>query len=444
VRILLKSISAAVPNAPQKACGLSGDPAAGNCPVVRQCDIGIEGDRIAFVGEAPMDFLPDKIIDGTDRLAIPGLVNAHTHAAMTLLRHRADDLPFMAWLFGNIIPMEDRLEPGDVYWGTMLAACEMLRGGATCFNDMYFPMDDMVRAGRDSGMRAVLSRGVTNAGCGEAAALAKLEAVEAEIRQYRGMDRLSFAMAPHAPYTCSPDYVRRIAALAKELGVSIHTHISESRDENAQIAEKYGKTPFEYFEDAGLFELPCVAAHCVHVTDEDIAIAAKHNVSVATNPVSNLKLSNGAAPVKKLLAAGVNVALGTDGAASNNSLNMIRELGYLCLVHKGFSEDAECVPAAQGLHIATMGGAKALDLAEQIGSIEAGKKSDLAILNLNYSHFTPRSNLLAALCYGAQGNEVETVLVDGEILLENGALTRLDEERIRWEAQKISERLCNP
>ena len=444
MRILLKNISAAIPNTPQKACGLSGDPAgADGLPAIRQCDIGIEGDRIVFAGAAPADFIPDRTIDGKDRLVIPGLVNAHTHAAMTLLRHRADDLPFMTWLFGNILPMEDRLQGGDVYWGTMLAACEMLRSGTTCYNDMYFPMDDMARACRDSGLRAVLSRGVTDAGCDEAAALAKLDAAEAEIRQCRGIDRLSFAFAPHAPYTCSPDFVRLIAERARALGVGIHTHISESRDENAQIANKYGKTPFEYFESLGLLELPTVAAHCVHLTENDVAIAAKHNVSVATNPVSNLKLANGAAPVKKLLEAGINVALGTDGAASNNSLNMIRELGYLCLVHKGVNEDAECVPAAQGLHIAAMGGARALGLADQIGSIEPGKKADLAILNLNHSHFTPRSNLLAGLCYGAQGNEVETVMVDGEVLLEKGGLTRLDEERVRWEAQRIAERICS-
>ena len=432
MRILLKNISAAVP---EGELGL---------PAIRQCDIGIEGDKIAFVGQAPAQFAPDKTIDGADRLVIPGLVNAHTHTPMVLLRNRADDLPFMTWLYDHIFPMEDRLRAGDCYWGTMLAICELLRSGATCFNEMYYFMDDIVRACAEGGIRAVLSQGLLGESREDPAGLSRLEAATADIRKYNNTEngRLTFLLAPHAPYTCAPDYVRLIIERARELGVGIHTHISESRDENAQIAEKYGKTPFEYFEGLGLFELPTVAAHCVHITDSDIAIVARYGVSVATNPVSNLKLSNGAAPVKKLLAAGVNVALGTDGAASNNSLNMIRELGYLCLVHKGFNEDAECVPAARGLHIATMGGAKALGLGNAIGSIEAGKKADLAILNLNYSHFSPRSSLLAALCYGAQGNEVETVLVDGEILLENGSFTRLDEERVRWEAQKISDRVC--
>ena len=432
MKILLKNIYAALPEGEN------------HFPAVRQCDVGIEDDRIAFAGQAPEDFAYDKIIEGADKFVIPGLINAHTHAPMTLLRHRADDMLFMTWLFDHIFPMEARLQEGDCYWGTMLAVCELLRSGATCFNEMYYFMDDIVRACAESGIRAVLSQGLLGESRTDPAGLSRLETAAADVRRFYGSQngRLTFLLAPHAPYTCAPDYVKLIIEQAKELGVGIHTHISESRDENARIAEKYGKTPFEYFESVGLFELPTVAAHCVHLTENDIAILARHNVSVAANPVSNLKLANGAAPVKKLLAAGINVALGTDGAASNNSQNMLRELGYLCLVHKGFNEDAECVPAARGLHIATMGGAKALGLADQIGSIEPGKKADLAILNLNHSHFFPRSNLLAALCYGAQGSEVETVLVDGEILLENGALTKIDEERVRFEAQKIAERIC--
>jgi len=432
VRILLKNIYAALP---EGDFGL---------PAIRQCDVGIEGDRIAFVGDAPADFAYDKIIDGADKLVIPGLINAHTHAPMTLLRHRADDMLFMTWLFDHIFPMEARLQDGDCYWGTMLSVCEMLRSGATCFNEMYYFMEDIVRACAESGVRAVLSQGLLGDSAADPAGLSRLDTAAADVRRFHGTQngRLTFLMAPHAAYTCAPDYVKLIVERARELGVGIHTHISESRDENAQVAQKYGKTPVEYFESLGLFELPTVAAHCVHLTENDIAILAKHNVSVATNPVSNLKLANGAAPVKKLLAAGINVALGTDGAASNNSLNMIRELGCLCLVHKGFNEDAECVPAAQGLHIATLGGAMALGLGDRISSIEPGKKADLAILNLNHSHFSPRSNLLAALCYGAQGNEVETVMVDGEILLENGAFTKIDEERVRFEAQRIAERIC--
>jgi len=436
MRILLKSIYAVLPKGEDSLA-------------VRRCDVGVEGDRILFAGEAPADFAPDKTIQGEDKLVVPGLVNAHTHAAMTLLRGRADDLPFMTWLFDHIIPMEDRLQKGDgdrlgdCYWGTMLAACEMLRSGTTCFNDMYFFIEDIACACMESGMRAVLSQGLLGNSRSDPGGLSRLNEAVADIKKYRGAGegRLGFMLAPHAPYTCAPGYVALVAETARELGVRIHTHLGESRKEIEDLHAKYGQTPFEYMEAAGLFELPTVAAHCVYMTDADIEIARRYGISVATNPVSNLKLANGVAPLKRLQEAGVNIALGTDGAASNNSQNMIRELGTLCLVHKGINEDPECVPAAQGLHIATMGGARALGLADEIGSIEPGKKADLAILNLRHSHWTPRSNLLAALCYGAQGNEVETVLVNGEILLENGALTRMDEERIQWEAQRVSERL---
>jgi len=427
MNLLLRQINAVLPE--------------GDTLVVRRCDICVQGTRIAHVGACPPDFKPGKIIDGTNRLVIPGLVNAHTHAAMTLLRNRADDLPFMTWLFDHVVPMEERLQPGDVYWGTMLAACEMLHSGTTCFNDMYCPVDEMIRAAQDSGMRAVLSRGLLGESCKDPAGLERLNNAVAETKNYRGTNKITFALAPHAPYTCSPDYIKLVVAHAKELGVMIHTHLGESRDEIAQIKERYGKTPFEYMEDLGLFELPTVAAHCVYMTEADMKIAAKYNMSVATNPVSNLKLANGVAPVKQMLERGINVALGTDGTASNNSLNMLRELGYLCLLHKGVNEDAQCIPAAQGLQIATINGAKALGLEEEIGSIEVGKRADFTVLNCEDSHWVPQSNLLAALCYGAQGSDVETVVVNGEILLENKQLTKIDEERVQYEAQKIAERL---
>ncbi|MDR0531623.1 MAG: amidohydrolase [Oscillospiraceae bacterium] len=430
VKLLLKEIRAVLPD--------------GDGVQLSRCDIGVEGGGVAFVGQAPPEFAPDKVIDGSKRLVMPGLINAHTHAYMTLFRNRADDLPFRAWLFDRILPMEDRLRPGDSYWGAMLACCEMLRSGTTCYNDMPIFSPENARAALDSGMRAVIGRGLVGEGYDDPGGLRRLGEAEAEIAEYRGCGegRLRFMLAPHAPYTCAPAYLRRVIETARRLGVGIHTHLGESRGEIAGLKEQYQQTPFEYMEAAGLFALPTVAAHCVYMTENDMAIAARHGVSVATNPVSNLKLANGVAPVPKMLKAGINVALGTDGAASNNSLNMLRELGYLCLLHKGWNEDPESLPAARGIFIATMGGAKALGLADQVGSIEPGKRADLTILNLEQSHWYPHSDLLGALCYGAQGGEVETVLVNGEILLENGSFTKLDEERVRYEAQRVSDRVC--
>jgi len=424
MRIVFKQINTVVPHE--------------NSLTVQRCDVCVDGQRIAHVGICPLDFAPDKTIDGAGKLLIPGLVNAHNHAAMTLLRHRADDLPFMPWLFEHILPMEERLQPGDVYWGNMLACCEMLRSGTTCYADMYFPTDEMIRAADESGMRAMLSRGLNDSdGKGQD----RLDQAIAEIKQHRGHERITFALSPHAPYTCSQDYVAQVAAVAKELGVSIHTHLGESRDEFTQLREKHNMTPFEYMHAAGLFAQPVLAAHCVYITESDMQLVAQHGVSIVTNPVSNLKLANGVAPVKKMLEHGINVALGTDGAASNNSQNMLRELGYLCLLHKGLNEDAAFMHAAQGLQIATQGGANALGLGDEIGSIEPGKLADLTMLNCEQAHWTPQSNLLAALCYGAQGSDVELTMVQGEILLEHGRLTKIDEERVRYEAQNIAERL---
>ncbi|MDR1928395.1 MAG: amidohydrolase, partial [Oscillospiraceae bacterium] len=430
MNLLLKNIQAILPE--------------GETLAVRRCDIGVQDGKIAFAGEAPPEFTPEKIIDGKDRLVMPGMVNAHTHAYMTIFRNRADDLPFQTWLFRHILPMEDNLRTGDSYWGTLLAACEMLRSGTTCYNDMYISTEENARAAEESGMRAVLSRGLVGESRSDPGGLRRLREAAAEIKRFRGAGngRLHFMLAPHAPYTCAPEYLSLVMETAREQGVGIHTHLGESRSEIADLAEKYGKTPFALMEEAGLFGLPTVAAHCVYMTDEDISLAARRGVSAATNPISNLKLANGVAPVARLLAAGVNVSLGTDGAASNNALNLFQELRFLCLLHKGINEDAESIPAAQGLQIATRNGARALGLGEETGSIEVGKKADLVILNLRHSHFYPHSNLLAALCYGAQGCEVETVLVDGALLLENGAFTKLDEERIRREVQRISDRVC--
>jgi len=409
-----------------------------NSLAVQRCDVCVDDSRIVYVGTCPVDFKPDKTITGQGKLLISGLVNAHTHAAMTLLRHRADDLLFMPWLFDNILPMEARLQPSDVYWGSMLACCEMLRTGTTTFADMYFPTDEMIQAVDESGMRAMLSRGLVD---NDEKGQARLDQAAAEIKQHRGHERITFALSPHAPYTCSPSYVAQMAAVAKELGVPIHTHLGESRDEINQLREKYNQTPFEYMHAAGLFEQPVLAAHCVHMTESDMQLAAQYNFSVATNPVSNLKLANGIAPVKKMLEYGINIALGTDGAASNNSQNMLRELGYLCLLHKGVNEDAAFMPAAQGLQIATQGGAKALGMGDAIGAIELGKFADLTMLNCEQAHWTPQSNPLAALCYGAQGSDIELTMVHGEILYENGQLTKIDEERVRYQVQKIAERL---
>ncbi len=407
---------------------------------VKKTSIYIEGNRIAAIGEKPEGFQEEKVIDGQDRLVIPGLINCHTHSYMAFMRNVADDLSFMDWLFGTIDPIEQQMTDEDTYWGACLAIIEMIKSGTTCFNDMQMNIHQTTRAVKESGMRAVISRGLIGSGHDEAGQMRLRQAYE-ERDAAKDCDRLSFMLGPHAPYTCDDGFMRVVSEEAKKNGMRIHVHLSESVSEIEQIREKYGMTPIEMADRNGLFDVPAIAAHCVQVTDEDIAILKGKRVSVVTNPASNMKLGNGFAPIGKMLEMGVNVCLGTDGAASNNSLNMFRELGLLTLIHKGVNKTPQCVSAREGFRIATINGVKALGLEEEIGSIEAGKKADLAILDLNTPSLMPRNNLIAGLSYSANGSEVETVIIDGKIVMEDRKVLTMDEELVYKKINEIIVRM---
>ncbi len=400
----------------------------------------IEDGVIKSVGDTPAGFNADKTISGSGKLLIPGLVNAHTHVYMTIFRNCADDLKFNDWLFGRILPLEDQLTPEDCYWGTLLGFMEMLATGTTAFNDMYIFTDATARAATETGMRAVLSRGLSGGAEDRDGGERRIKDAAAGIEKWKGHENLSFMLAPHAPYTCDDGYQREVAAEAKRLGVPIHTHVSESLSEMETIREKYGCTPPELFDRTGLLTDKTVAAHCVYLTDSDIRLMAERGVSVATNPVSNLKLANGIAPVPKMLEGGINVCLGTDGAASNNTLNMIRELGLLTILHKGSTGDPQAVSARMGLEIATKNGAKALGL-NNVGEIKPGMKADLAILDLDRPNLQPMNNPVSALAYSANGSEVETVMVGGRILMENRQYTTIDRDKVLFEVNRICERI---
>lgn len=407
---------------------------------IKETSIYIEEDRIVAIGDAPKSFAEDKVIDGKDKLVIPGLVNCHTHSYMAFMRNVADDLSFMDWLFGTIDPIEQQMTDEDTYWGACLAILEMMKSGTTCFNDMQMNIHQTTRAVKESGMRAVISRGLVGSGNDEAGQVRLAQAYE-ERDAAKDCDRLSFMLGPHAPYTCDDGFMRIVSDEAKKNNMRIHVHLSESVSEIEQIKEKYGCTPIEMANNNGLFDVPAIAAHCVQVDDKDIAILKEKGVSVVTNPASNMKLGNGFAPVAKMLEAGVNVCLGTDGAASNNSLNMFHELSLLTLIHKGVNKTPQCVSAREGFRIATINGAKALGLEKEIGSIEVGKKADLAILNLNTPSLTPRNNLIAGLSYSANGSEVETVIIDGKITMENRKVLTMDEELVYKKVNDIIVRM---
>ncbi len=408
--------------------------------VVRRTDIYLQGDKIMGIGEEPEGFSADKVIDGTDRLVIPGLINAHTHSYMALLRNVADDLPFEDWLFGHIEPIEDKLTPEDAYWGACLAILEMMKSGTTCFSDMQMHIHQTSRAVSQSGMRAVISRGLVGSGDDEAGQVRLREAYE-EKEAWKDQPRLTYFLGPHAPYSCDEDFQRIVAAEASKNQMGVHIHLSESVNEVENIRSQYGASPIALAKRAGLFDGLAAAAHCVHVDEADLDILKECQVSVITNPASNMKLGNGFAPVPDMLAKGINVCIGTDGAASNNSLNMFHEMNLLGLIHKGVRQKADCVSAREIFRMATIRGARALGMEEMTGSIQVGKKADLAILDLRTPSMTPRNDLLAGLCYSANGSEVETVIIDGEITMENRKVLTLDEERIYKEISRICRRL---
>lgn len=400
-------------------------------------DLYLEGGAIAAIDEAPEGFVANETIDGARLLTIPGLINAHTHTYMTMMRNVADDLSFFDWLTNNIEPIEDCLEPEDAYWASLAAQAEMVRSGTTCFNDMQMHVGQTTRAVRESGMRAVICRGLV----GDTYDRADRRIAEAlgERRDFADCDRLSFRLGPHAPYSCGPDYLRLIADVAREEDLGIHTHIAESKAECERMQESYGRTPVEYLRDAGIFELPTIAAHCVWVSASDRAILAEHGVSVITNPASNMKLGNGFASVPEMVAAGINVCLGTDSCASNNALNLFRELGLVALIHKGTHEDPTCISAREAFLMATANAAQALGLS--CGSIEVGKKADLTLLDLDAPALTPLNDPVSALAYAANGSEVDSVIIDGKLVLRHRELLTIDEERVRFEMGRICRRL---
>lgn len=419
------------------------DPSGWHCE--RQ-DVLISGNRIEQTAPS-LECREGKVIDAAGKLVMPGLINAHTHAYMTIHRNYADDLPFFEWL-EKVDQVEQKMTEEDVYWTTLLAIIEMLRSGTTCFTDMSIksakeksgPRAAAAGAVLDSGFRAVICRGLAGTADSEES-LRKFGEAVGEMDLLKGETRIRFAHGPHAPYSCMQDYLEKLTRSCRERGVMQHIHLSESQAEMEGIAKEHGMTPIRYADSLGVFDVPCVVAHAVYATDEDIRILAEKKVSVATCPKSNMKLGNGFAPVQKMLDAGVNVCLGTDGCGSNNSLNMFQEMNAAALVHKGANRQVQCVDAAEVLKMATMNGAKAIGFEGELGEIREGALADLILVNLNEPQFIPANNIISGLVYSSTGAEVDTVLVDGRVLMENRKLTTIDEQEVFAEIRKLADRL---
>lgn len=403
----------------------------------------IKGNLIAEITDEIDEAGVEKIIDADGKILLPGLINTHTHLSMTLFRGLADDLSLDSWLNDHIWPMEANLNGDYCYIGALLGAIEMIKSGTTTFSDMYFYMEDVARAVEDAGIRAVLSYGMIDFG--------DAERRENEINQNmtlfnscNGManGRIKVFLGPHSPYTASEDLLKKVRELADEYNMGIHIHVSETQKEINDSLDEKGLRPFEYLEKIGFLGPDVVAAHCVWLSDEEIEIIKKHGVKVSHNPCSNMKLASGVSPVSKLIENDICVSIGTDGASSNNNLDLIEELKTASLLQKVSTLDPKVLSSDEAIEMATIKGAETLGLSDEIGSIEVGKKADIILIDTNAANMTPDSSSLSSnVIYSANGSNVDTTICDGKILMENKKLTELDENEIYAKARQAIKEL---
>jgi len=378
----------------------------------------------------------DVCLDAEDSLVMPGLVNAHTHVAMTLFRGYADDKQLDAWLREDIWPVEAELTAADVRAGARLGILEMIRSGTTCFGDMYFFVPEVVEAVDESGVRALLGYGSITIGKDEADAREEMEEGLAFAREYDGAaeGRVSTAFMPHSLTTVGERYLHDYVPEAREAGIPVHFHANETENEVDPIVEEHGKRPLEYADDAEMLGSSSFLAHGVHTDGTEHALLAERDTAIVHCPASNMKLASGMAPVQEMLDAGVTVGLGTDGAASNNDLDMFDEMRDAAMLGKLAADDASAVDAATTVDLATNGSAAALGV--DSGRIEAGANADIAVLDLDAPRLTPAHDLVSHLAYAASGTDVRHTVCDGEVLMRNREVLTMDTERVVAEARE--------
>ncbi len=380
-----------------------------------------------------------EAVDAKGHLVMPGLINAHTHAYMTILRNYADDVDFGEWLFNRVMPVEDQLPAESAYWLNLLAFAEMFQSGTTSYVDMHMYRCMSGKAAQDAGIRAFIGRGLVGTDLfGDG--LSRFEEAMAEKKEYES-DRIRFILSPHAPYSCSEKLYRQVMEEAEKQGLMVQTHLSEGLTEVENVLKEHGKTPVQWLYDIGFLKKRTLLAHCVQMREDDLGLIAKSGASVVTNPASNAKLGNGFAPVTAMDQAGINVCLGTDGTSSNNTLNMFREMGLLSLIHKGLEKDSTAMPAQKVIAAATANGARALNMENRLGVIAPGAKADLIFLDLKAPSLFPNNNIVSSLVYSANGSEVRSVMVDGAFVMKNRELLTIDYERVCYEVAAIQEKM---
>jgi 5-methylthioadenosine/S-adenosylhomocysteine deaminase len=409
--------------------------------------VAVENGTIIAVGrfeEVIAGYAPEKIIGGKNRALIPGLINTHTHAAMVYFRGLADDLPLKEWLETYIWPAESRwLSPEFVSDAIELACLEMLKAGITTYNDMYFFGDAAGLATKKMGMRAVLGVGVVDFPTAVAKTTDEYFDRAGEfVGKWKADTLIRPCIAPHALYTCGPETLKRARSFADQSDIPIHIHLSECEWEVQEILSRYGRTPVRHLASLGFLDGRVLAAHCVWLDDEEVGMLAERGVGVSHCIESNLKLASGMAPVTTMLKAGIKVTFGTDGAASNNDLNVLSEMSTAAKVHKALSKDPTALDSRTALLMATRWGAEVLGLGKITGSIEKGKAADLVIINLEKPHLTPIYDIYSHIAYSVRASDIETVIVNGVVVVNEGTLCRGDEGEILAKARAWAERIA--
>ena len=414
-----------------------------NLDVEKERYVLVKGDRIAYIGDKPPAEPCDREYDGRGKLLMSGFFNAHAHSPMTLMRGYGENMALQDWLTKKIFPFEDKLDSNAVYWGTMLAMAESLKFGIVSTSDMYYFCEDMAEAVAECGAKSNISRSVTNIMGEDPQTLVSMKENTEFYNKYHNTadGRIKVDMSLHGEYTSDARTARALADCARDAGdVIMHVHLSETKLENEECKQRHGMTPAAYMEKMGLFDVPALAAHCVYAEDDDMDIFRAKGVTVATNPVSNMKLASGVCNASKVIDKGVNLAIGTDSVASNNSLNFIEEMKTLAISSKVYYADPTLITPKDALRAATSGGAAAQGRTDS-GILKVGNKADLIVLDISGPNMHPVHSLINNIVYSCSGGDVMMTMVDGNVLYENGIYSLIDIEKTVYEVEKATQRI---
>ncbi len=408
--------------------------------------IVIKDGKIAAIGDnedIEKRYRAIEIIDGTNKLVMPGLINTHTHAAMTMFRGYADDINLQEWLYDHIFPVEQKfVNAENVALGARLGIAEMLRGGTTTFNDMYYFVDEIAGVVDQTGIRAVLSKSLIDFPAPNSPTPGEgMDQLKKVIKKWNNHSRITIAVGAHSIYSCDPELIKDSKLIADKYSVPFNIHLAETRTEFNEIKKEYGLTPLAFLDSLGVLSNNVIAAHSVHLDPEDIKLMAKKGVRVAHNPQCNMKIVSGVAPIPQLMDSGVRVGIGTDGPASNNDLDMFEEIRTAAFIHKLTCGDPTVMDAQTVLKMATNGGAKVLGIEDQTGSLEVGKKADIIILDLEKPHAYPRYNIYSLIVYSLKSSDVETVIIDGEIVMKNRNFLTIKEDVLYSEIDSLASKI---